>query len=311
MLKFIAKRLAYGIVTLLIITIITFFLIHLVPGDPMSAGGKNLPEETKQIFREKYGLDKPIIVQYGIYMKNLILHGDLGTSIIYAGRSVNDIIVKYGPVSAVIGLQAAVIGITLGILLGIWAAFRRGSIVDRVIMIFVVLGVCIPGFVFAALLQYIFGVKLDILPIFGWGEAKHTVLPTVAMALGSIAAYCRYMRASTLDVISSDYVVTAEAKGVSTAGIILKHILRNSFIPIITLICPQLLFIFTGSFVIERIFAIPGLGAYFVTAVNDSDYSVILGLVIFSSALYIISLVVTDIFYGIVDPRIRLTKGER
>ncbi|WP_425449066.1 ABC transporter permease [Dethiothermospora halolimnae] len=311
MTRFILKRLGYGIVTLLIIVTITFFLIHMVPGDPMSSGGKNLPEETKAVFRAKYGLDKPLIVQYGIYMKNLVLHGDLGTSLIYTGRSVGGIIKKYGPVSAVIGLQAAAIGISMGLLLGIIAAFQRGKIADKIIMIWVIIGVCVPSFVFASLLQYIFGVKFDILPIFGWGEFKHTLLPTVAMALGSIATYCRYMRASTIDVIGADYVLTADAKGVSTPGKVLKHILRNSFIPIVTMICPQLVFVFTGSFVIERMFSVPGLGAYFVTAVNDSDYSMILGLVVFTAILYIGSLIITDILYGVVDPRIRVTKKSR
>lgn len=307
--KFILKRIGYGILTMFIIITITFFLIHAVPGDPMQSGAKHLPEEALKSFKAKYGLDQPLIVQYGRYMKG-ILKGDLGTSLVHVGRSVNDVIEDCAPVSGKIGIRACIIAIIIGVLLGIIAAFKRNTWADRTIMILIVLGICIPSFVFASLLQYSFGVKWKVLPIFGWGEHKHMVLPIVALAIGGIAGYCKYMRNSTLDVIGEDYILTAEAKGVSKSALVFKHIIRNAIIPIITMIGPHIIGVFTGSFVIEQIFSIPGLGSYFVTTVNDSDYSMILGLTIFASVLYIISLIVVDILYGLADPRIRITKGK-
>lgn len=311
MFQFIVRRVGYGIITIFIIITITFFLIHAVPGDPLSAGAKHLPEQALRAFRAKYGLDKPLLVQYGMFLKRLLLHADLGDSLVYVGRSVNETIRRYAPVSAVIGGQAFVFEVVFGLLLGITAAFKRGRWIDQIIMFFIILGICIPGFVFASLLQYIFGVKLGLLPIFGWGEYKHTLLPSLALAAAGIAGYCKYMRNSVLGVIGEDYIVTAQAKGVSTRALVFKHILRNAIIPIITLIGPHIMFIFVGAFVIERIFSIPGLGAYYVIAVNDSDYTMILGQTIFLSVLYIVSLIVVDILYGIADPRIRLTKGKR
>ncbi|MGF7057719.1 ABC transporter permease [Brassicibacter mesophilus] len=308
MAKFILKRLTYGIFTIFIIITITFFLIHAVPGDPMGAGAKHLPENALNAFEAKYGLDKPVIVQYGMYLKRLILKGDLGDSLVYVGRSVNESIKKYAPISAVIGGQAFVFEIILGLGLGIIAALKRGKWLDQLIMFLVILGICIPGFVFASLLQYVFGVKAGILPIFGWGEYRHTILPSLALALGGIASYTKYMRNSTLGVIGEDYILTAEAKGLKSITIIWKHVIRNAIIPIITLIGPHILFIFTGAFVIESIFGIPGLGAYFVLSVNDSDYTMILGLTIFVAILYILSLILVDILYGIADPRIRVGK---
>lgn len=311
MLRFILKRLGYGIITTFIIITVTFFLIHAVPGDPLSAGGKALTEDQKIAFDRKYGLDKPLIVQYGVYLKHLVFEGNLGDSLIYVGRNVNEVIKEHAPRSGVIGGLALIIEIGLGLLLGIIAAFNRGKWLDKGTLIIVILGICIPQFVLASLLQYGFGVKLGLLPIIGWGELKHVIMPAFAISLYGIAFYCKYMRNSTLSVISQDYIMTARAKGVDGPALVFKHILRNSILPIITFLGVQIAFIFGGTFVIERIFSIPGIGSYFVTAVNDSDYSMILGLTIFIALLYIGSLVIVDILYGIVDPRIRIAKDKR
>jgi len=310
MLKYIGRRLALGIVTAWIVVTVTFFLIHLIPGDPLSAGGKQLPDQAKENFRKKYGLDQPVLVQYGMYLKNL-LKADLGDSLIYVGRSVNDFIREGAPVSGKIGLMAFVIEIIIGLLLGIIAAFNRGKPTDQVILVLIVIGICIPSFVMASMLQYIFGVKLKLLPIFGFGEFKHMILPSIAIAVYGIATYGKYMRNSVLNVIGEDYILTARAKGVSTSSLVLKHVMRNALIPIITFAAVNIMFIFTGSFVIEKIFNIPGLGAYYVIAVSDSDYTLILGLTIFVAVLYILSLIIVDILYGVVDPRIRLGRGKK
>lgn len=306
--KYILKRLGYGAVAMLIIITLTFVLIHLVPGDPMSQGGKNLPTEAKAAFKAKYGLDKPLVEQYGTYLKNLFTKGELGESMIYTGRSVNSVISRYAPISGSIGVRALLIEVSIGVLLGIVAAFGRGKWQDTAIMFLVVLLVCIPSFVFVALLQYVFAIKLNLVPVMGWGKPIHFILPVTAMCLGGIATYTKYMRNSTLNVIGQDYMLTARAKGLGRSRLVTKHVLRNALIPIVTLVGPSILMIFNGSFIIESIFAIPGLGQYYVKAVSDSDYSVIMGLTIFISGLYILSLIFVDILYGLVDPRIRVAK---
>lgn len=313
MTKFILKRIGYALLTTFIIITLTFFLIHSIPGDPISPQnlGKYLPEDAVKAFKEKHGLDKPLIVQYGMFLKRLILEGDLGDSLIYIGRSVNKTIRECAPTSAIIGGQAIIIELILGLLMGIVAGFNRGKWIDQVAMFVVILGICIPSFVVASLLQYVFGVKFDILPIYGWGGFKETILPSVALSFFGIAMFGKYMRNSVLSVVGEDYILTAKAKGVSKPALVIKHVLRNAIIPIVTLFGPHLMFIFAGSFVIERIFAVPGLGKYYVDSVANSDYTMVLGLTILYSVLFIFSLILVDILYGIVDPRIRITKGER
>lgn len=305
--KYILKRIGFGILTVFIIITATFFLVRAVPGDPMAAGAKNLSEEAKAAFKHKYGLDKPVIEQYGIFMKNLVTKGDLGDSMVYKERSVNKMIKDYAPTSGKIGGIAVTIQVVVGVLLGILAAFNRGKLIDRCISVLVVLLVCIPGFVFGALLQYIFAVKLQIVPVMGWGKPIHYFLPVLAMSIGGIAGYSKFTRNSTLGVIGQDYIITAKAKGVSKSALIIKHVLRNSMIPIVTMLGPSILGIFGGSFVIERMFSIPGLGSYYVTAVSSNDYSMIVGLTIFISSLYVLSLILVDISYGLIDPRIRVS----
>ena len=214
-------------------------------------------------------------------------------------------------ISAKIGLIALVFQITIGICLGMVSSLNRGKPIDNTIRVLVVLAICIPSFVFAALLQYFLAFKWKLVPVFGWGELKHYVLPVTAYALGGIASYTKYMRNSTLSVLSEDYVITAKAKGCSKDRVVRKHIFRNSLIPIVTMIGPALAGIFGGSFVIEKMFSIPGLGFYYMKSVSDNDYTMVIGLTIFFAILFIGALVVVDIMYGIVDPRIRVAKGKK
>ncbi|MEG2354059.1 MAG: ABC transporter permease [Clostridium sp.] len=309
--KYILKRIGFGFITVFIIITATFFLVHSVPGDPMAAGAKNLSVEAKAAFKHKYGLDKPLIQQYTTYMTNLITKGDLGDSMIYRERSIGTMIKVHAPTSGKVGGIAIVIQVTVGVVLGIIAAFNRGKFADKVISVLVVCLVCIPSFVFAALLQYIFAVKLRMFPVMGWGQAKHYFIPVLAMSIGGIASYCKFTRNSTLGVIGQDYIITAKAKGVGKIALTVKHVLRNSMIPIVTMVGPSILNIFAGSFVIESMFSIPGLGFYYVTAVNSADFSMVVGLTIFISSLYVLSLILVDISYGIIDPRIRVASGSR
>lgn len=311
MLKFIGKRIAYAILTLFLIATATFFLVAGAPGDPIAAKVGQMPEQAQAIIEAKYGLDKPVINRYFIYMKNLLTTGDFGESIIYTGKSANDVIRENTMISAKIGLIALVFQITIGVLLGLIAALNRGKPVDHVIRVVVVLAICVPSFVFAALLQYFIAFKWKLTPIFGWGELKHYILPVAAYAIGGIASYTKYMRTSTLSVIGEDYIVTAKAKGCVRGRIIKKHVLRNSMIPIVTMIGPAVAGIFAGSFILEKMFAIPGLGFYYMKSVSDNDYTMVIGLTIFFAILYVGALIVVDILYGIVDPRIRVAKGQK
>ncbi len=199
------------------------------------------------------------------------------------------------------------IGFTIGIILGIVAALNRNKWSDKVIMVIALLGTTIPTFVMAAVLQYVFTVTFPIFPTTGWGTASHMVLPVACMCLGPIASYARYMRSSVLDVTNQDYILTAEAKGVNQFKIVMRHVLRNSFLPCITMICSSVAGIFSGSFIVESIFALPGLGKYFISAINDRDYSVVLGLNIIFTGVYILSMLICDILLALIDPRIRLS----
>ncbi len=310
MFKFTLKRFGYMLLTLFIASSITFMLIHAMPGDPLAVAARKLPEQIKANYYAKYGLDKPLLIQYGLFVKNAV-KGDLGQSLASPGRSVTDTIVRHAPISAQIGGQGILLGVTIGILLGIVAAFKRGKWPDYLVMFIAIVGISVPSFVVASLLQFFFTVKLRWLPTTGWGEFKNTILPTIALSLGSIATYARYMRANCLDVIGQDYIITAKAKGVSKVSLVFKHVIRNAILPAITLLGPQVANIFTGSFVVESIFSIPGLGQYFVSSVTDRDYTMIMGQSIFVSALFIVALFLVDIIYGLVDPRIRVSSGKR
>jgi oligopeptide transport system permease protein len=309
--KYIMKRIGYMILTLWIVVTITFFLMHSIPGDPLAHMAKNLPEQIKLNYYQKYGLDKPVIVQYGTFMKNLITKGDLGESLRYPGRSVTETVLTNAKVSGRLGMQAISLGIVIGITLGIIAALNRNKWPDYLVMFIAILGITVPVFIVAALLQFTLSVKFELLPTTGWGKFKHTILPTIAMCFGSIATYGRYMRSNVLEVLNQDYVLTAQAKGVSPFNVVRKHVLRNAILPAITILGPQIAGIFTGSFVIERIFGIPGLGSYYITSINDRDYTMIIGTTVFYAALFVITQLVVDLLYGVADPRIRVAKNSK
>ena len=311
MLKFIGKRLAYAILTLFLIATATFFLVAGAPGDPIAAKVGQMPEQAQEIIEKKYGLDKPVFQRYTTYMKNLITTGDFGESIVYTGKSANDVIKENTWTSAKIGLLAILFQVTIGVSLGMIAALNRGKPVDHVIRVLVVLAICVPSFVFAAVLQYFLAFKWKLVPVFGWGQLKHYILPVAAYAIGGIASYTKYTRSSMISVIGEDYIVTAQAKGCKRKRIVKKHVLRNSMIPIITMIGPAISGVFAGSFILEKMFSIPGLGFYYVKAVSDNDYTMIIGLTIFFAILFVGALIVVDILYGIADPRIRVAKGKK
>lgn len=281
----------------------------MIPGNPIEAMTEKLPDNVRQQVFQQYGFDKPITEQYKIFWCNIVKKGDLGESIKYRGRKVTDTIKEFTPVSAKIGIQAIMIGVTLGIILGMISAFNRGKILDYLVTFIAIFGISIPNFVIGSTFQYFLSIKLGWFPTTGWEGFSYTVLPSLALSLNSTAKYARYMRASCLDVINQDYILTAKAKGVSTFRLIRKHVLRNSLLPIITLLGPQIALVFTGAFVIEKIFSIPGMGFYFVSSVLDQDYTMVMGQTIFIAALYIFSILIVDILYGFIDPRIRIRKN--
>lgn len=312
MFKYMMKRTAYMFISLFIITSVTFMLIHSIPGNPIEAMCERLPESTRQHMFEMYGFDKPLSEQYKDFWENLIVERDLGESLKHRGRKVTDTIKRYAPVSGLLGVQAILIGLIFGIMLGVVAALNRGRRLDYLVMLLAILGVSIPNFIVASLLQYFLAFKLGWLPSTGWEGFSYTVLPSIALSFSLIAEYSRYMRANCLDVLNQDYIMAAKAKGLSRFQIIKKHVIRNAILPIITLIGPQLARMFGGVFVVETIFSIPGLGAYFVESVANRDYTMIMGQTIFLSTLYILSTMIVDILYCVVDPRIKLDRaGER
>lgn len=309
MFRFIIRRITYSLITLFLIVTATFFLIAGAPGDPIASKVGQMPEKAQNVIKAKYGLDKPVVQRYAVYMRDLITTGDFGESIIYTGQSANDVIKKNAPISAKIGIIAIALQISIGVSLGLVSGLNREKLGDHIIRVSVVLAICIPSFVFAALLQYFIGFRWKLAPVFGWGELKHYILPVAAYAIGGIASYTKYMRSSTISVLSEDYIITAKAKGCKKGRVVRKHVLRNSMIPIVTMIGPAVAGIFAGSFILEKMFSIPGLGNYYVKAVSNSDYTMIIGLTIFFAILYTIALILVDILYGIVDPRIRISKS--
>jgi len=284
----------------------TFFLLRLVPGDPF-AGPKVVPE-VKERLRIHYGLDKPLAEQYLIYMGN-ILHGDFGYSLAKRGHRVNKVIKDAFPASLDLGIRAMIIAIIFGIFFGIIAALNRGKPLDYLTVILVLIGISVPSFVVAALLQYFFGVYLKILPVARYESFWHTLLPAFALSLGTMAVLARYMRASMLEVMTADYIKTAKAKGLRNTQIVIRHQIRNALFPILTILGPAIAMVLTGSFIIESIFAIPGLGRHYVLAMQNLDYTLVMGLTLFFGFFLIVMNLLVDFTYGIIDPRVRYTRN--
>ncbi|QUW22967.1 ABC transporter permease [Sporosarcina sp. Marseille-Q4063] len=307
--SYILKRIGFMIVTLFVIVSATFFLMELIPGTPFTNPEK-LTEKQLVILNAKYGLDQPVAIQYLKYIGNL-LQGDLGYSFQYEGRTVFSMISdRIGP-SAFIGLQALIFGSLIGLLLGVFSALRHNSVFDYLSVTIAVLGMSIPSFVFAALLQYYVGVKLGWLPVALWEGYSSTILPSFALSVTVIATVARFIRSEMLEVLGQDYVTTARAKGLSESTVIVKHVTRNALIPVVTMLGPLAVSIMTGTLVIEKIFSVPGLGEQFTLSILVLDYSVIMGITLFYSALFIFVVFVVDILYGFLDPRIDYKGAEQ
>ncbi len=308
--RYVLKRLLQGLITVWFIATATFAAMHAVPGDPLS-NEKAVAPEIRANLEAKYGLDQPAINQYFIYMKNL-LKGDFGISFTQQNREVNDIIRDHFPVSATLGILAIVFAALGGVLWGALTALYRNRLPDIIIMFLVILFISVPSFVIAALSQLTL-VKLNdllgfsLLPVAGWGSVKHMLAPALVLGLGTMAYLTRLMRSSMLEVVNTDYVRTAKAKGLPAARIFTKHQLRNAVLPVVTVLGPAIAAITTGGFVVELIFAIPGLGRYFVQAVQQLDYTVIMGTTVFYGAFLVFMVILVDLVYGLIDPRVRVS----
>ncbi len=302
--KYIFKRILMGILTAFIVATLTFFIMNLVPGGPFLAE-KAVTEQAQKALEAKYGLDKPLFIQYLNYMKGLI-KGDLGLSIKKRGFTVNTIIKNKFPVSARLGGIAVLVSVLVGVPLGSVAAYKRGKAADNTIIVLSTAGIAIPSFLSATLMMYVLSVKLKWLPSLGLGSPASYVMPVIALSIYPTSYISRLMRSSMLDVIGQDYMRTARAKGVSTFSSIFKHALRNAILPVVTYLGPLLASLMTGSFIVEKIFTIPGLGHEFVGAISSRDYPLIMGTTIFLATFIIFMNVIVDIAYAFIDPRIKL-----
>ena len=304
MLKYTLKRLVNAVIVLFIITTATWFLMQLLPGSPIQNFEKLTPEQRAQV-QEQYHLDDPLPVQYAAYMTGL-LRGDLGDSYLYGGRSVTSIIMERLPVSLFLGTQAIIVGLVVGLFLGIVSALKRNSIWDSGAAFLAVLGVSVPDFVLAPLAQYWLGLKLGIFPIAFFESWWHSVLPSLVLSTIIAAVIATFTRTEMLEVLGQDYVTLAKAKGLSRLAVILKHVLRNSMIPLVTIMLPLTAALVTGTLIVETVFSIPGLGEQFVRSIFEKDFPVIMGTTILYSVFFVASYLLQDILYGIIDPRIRV-----
>ncbi|WP_438824716.1 ABC transporter permease [Bacillus sp. JJ1474] len=279
-----------------------------MPGSPFN--DERLSETQKEKLYERYGLDEPVPIQYVKYMTNIV-KGDFGVSFQYDGRAVTDIIGERIGASAVLGAQSILVGCIIGLLLGIIAAVKHNTAIDYMAMVIAVIGLSVPNFVFAGLLQYWVGVRLQWLPVAFWEGFEYSILPTISLSVFVIATIARFMRTEMLEVLGQDFIMTAKAKGLNHFSIILKHGLRNAAIPIVTILGPLTVNLMTGTLVIEKIFSVPGLGEQFVKSIMTNDFSVIMGVTLFYSVLFIGVVLIVDILYGLIDPRIRLSGGTK
>ena len=304
--KYMLRRLIISVITIWLIATCSFFLLRTLPGNPFGTT-QLLSMEMQERMMAYYGLDRPLMQQYFTFMQNLI-RGDFGYSLKYVGQSVNGIIASKFPASAQLGLQAYLLSFPIGVLFGIIAARFRGRAIDYSLVGFSVLGVSVPVFILASLLQYVFAIKLGLFPVARWTSFAHTILPTITLAIGSVAIKTRMMRTLMLEVITEDYVKTAKAKGLPAWRIIWSHEVRNAIIPMIPSMGMEIVSILMGSFVVEQIFAIPGIGAFFVTSVQSLDYTMTLGLTVFFGVFVVAANFIIDLIYGLADPRIRIAK---
>lgn len=304
MIGLILKRIILAVPVLLVVASLTFLLVRIVPGGPFDAD-KNLPPEIVANLNAKYHLDKPVPEQYLLYLQRLA-QGDLGVSYKYVNRTVNDILADAFPVSLVLGSISLTLAVITGVPLGALAAVNRGRREDVAAMFLSTFGISVPGFVVGATLIFVFGIELKILPVGLWESPWHMILPAVTLAFSPAAYLARLTRASVLEIVEKDWVRTARSKGLSHWDTVVKHILRNSLIPVVTVLGPLTAIVITGSFVVEYIYAIPGMGRFFITAVMNRDYDLILGTTLVFAVLLIIANTFVDIAYQILDPRMRI-----
>jgi len=308
MLRYILKRVVISFITIMALVTVVFFLVRAMPGDPFLSDKLTL--EIRENMMRYYGFDQPLHVQYFRYIKNL-LHGDLGVSMHYNGIPVTNTIAASFPYSASLGIRALLLAFCVGITLGVISALNRGRFFDFFCIFIAIIGVSLPDFVTGYLLQYVFSIKLKVFPIALWRSFKYTVLPTFALSFYTTALLTRIMRASMLEVIGQDYIKVAKAKGLSTFQIVMRHELRNAILPVITILGPVTAAILTGTFIIESIYAIPGMGKFYVSGIQNLDYSQVLGLTIFYGTFLVIANFAVDILYGFVDPRIRVDRRDK
>lgn len=304
---FILGRALTGVFVLLAVVTVTFFLLRILPGGPFDTE-KKLPPQIKKNIEAKYKLDEPVWKQYFIYLTNLS-RGDFGPSYKYVDRSVNDIIKETLPVSVELGIISLFLAIALGSMIGVISATKPGGVFDFISVSVATALVSVPSFVTGAVLIYLFSVKLRWLPAALWGGPSHIVLPALTLAAGPAAYLARLIRASMLDTSKALFIRTARAKGLSRFTVITKHILRNALIPVVTVLGPITAFLVTGSFVVEHIFAIPGIGRFFVLAVSNRDYPLVMGITIVYTVILVLANLIVDICYVLLDPRIKFDKG--
>ncbi|MFT5881523.1 MAG: oligopeptide transport system permease protein [Crocinitomicaceae bacterium] len=304
MFRLIISRVLQAFAVVFFLFTLTFIAIRAIPGDPLSTDDKSMPEHVKEKIEEYYGLDKPLIVQYGRYVKN-VLQGDLGLSTSKPGRTVNEIIVQSLPASLLVGLGGITVAVLLGIPMGILAALKKNSWIDYSSMAVAMVGICIPTFVLGPLLQLWVASKTDWINVAGWDTAADILLPSITLGVGSAAYLARLTRGGMLEVLSQDYIRTAKAKGVPMLPIIVKHTLRGAMMPAVTYLGPAFAAIITGSFIVETIFQVPGMGQHFINAVTSKDYALLQGLVIFYGFLMAGANLLVDIALLLLNPRLR------
>jgi oligopeptide transport system permease protein len=302
--KYLLKRVLYMLLTLFLVATITFFLMKLMPGTPYTNQAKMTASQI-EIMNKQYGLDKPIWEQYLIYIFGMF-HGDFGTSFQYSNQPVAYLISSRLGASMQLGLQAMIFGVFFGVILGAAAAIKHNTWADTGATVIAIIGKSVPNFVLAILLQYYIALKLGWFPIAGWGQFSNTILPTIALGVGPLAETARFIRTSMVEVLNSDYIELAKAKGLSKFEVVYYHALRNSLIPLVTLLGPYTVALMTGSMVIENIFNIPGIGEQFVKSIMTNDYPTIMGVTMVFSIGLVVVILITDIIYGLIDPRIRL-----
>lgn len=303
MTKYILKRVLISLITIFVLVTAVFFLARLMPGGPFN--DPKLSEAARENLSAYYGFDKPMLQQYLTYLGNL-LSGNLGFSTKYPSQTVNQLLASSFPYSVDLGVRALCLAISFGLVFGIMSALNRGNGIDLFFVIVAVIGTSVPDFIMGALLQYFFAIEWGLLPIAEYKGFAYTILPSVGLGFYTMASVSRIMRASMLEVVQQDYIKTARSKGISRFRVTWKHQIRNAIMPVVTILGPTVAAVLTGTFVIESLFAIPGMGKYYVESVQNNDYSLILGMTVFYGAFLVFCNMIVDILYGVIDPRVRV-----